>query len=113
MRSIIPNIMNILKDTTTGETYRINICYKCDADKYPTGKPILYPDEFARQEKDGSWTCGECVIEDLNKRKLRVLGPDHRDVKAFIQKEDNDCKRWNNYAKGVNENMNAGLRYQS
>ncbi len=85
--------MAILKDTTTGETYRIHICYKCDTDKYPKGKPIDITDKYARKEKDGSWTCGECVIEEFNKRKLRVLGPDYKDVKAFIQKEDNDCKK--------------------
>jgi hypothetical protein len=62
-------------------------------DKYPTGKPIDITDKYARKEKDGSWTCGECVIEDLNRRKLRVLGPQHPDVKAFIIKEDNECKR--------------------
>jgi hypothetical protein len=31
-------------------------------------------------------------IEEFNNRKIRVSGPQHRDVKAFIQKED---KRWN------------------
>jgi hypothetical protein len=49
--------------------------------------------------------CGESQIEELNKRKMRVLGPQDPDVKAFIRKEDNDCKRWNNYVKRVNENM--------
>jgi hypothetical protein len=86
--------MNILKDTTTGETFRVNICYKCDIDKYPTGKPIDITDKYARREEnDGSWTCSECIIEELNRRKLRVLGPQHPDFKAFITKEDNDCRK--------------------
>jgi hypothetical protein len=38
---------------------------------------------------------GNCKIGELNKRKMRVLGLQHKDVQAFIQKEDNDCKRWN------------------
>jgi hypothetical protein len=104
--------MPILKDTTIGETFRIHICYKCDADKYPTGKPIDITDKYACKEKDGSCTCGECVFEELNRSKLRVLGPDHKDVKAFIQKEDDDCKKWNNYVKRVNQNMGTGLKYQ-
>jgi hypothetical protein len=104
--------MPTLKDTTTGETFRVQICYICDTDKYSTGKPILHTDEFARQEKDGSWTWGECVIEESNKRRLRILGRNHPEVKAFIQKEDNDCKRWNNYTKRVNQNIDADLKYQ-
>jgi hypothetical protein len=31
---------------------------------------------------------------------------------VFIQKEDNDCRRWNNYVKEVNKNMGAGLKYK-
>jgi hypothetical protein len=61
--------MNILKDTTTCETFRVNLCYKCDADIYPTGKLIDITDKYARKEEDGSWTCDECVVEELNKRK--------------------------------------------
>jgi hypothetical protein len=38
---------------------------------------------------------GNCKIGELNKRKMGVLGLQHKDVQAFIQKEDNDCKRWN------------------
>jgi hypothetical protein len=52
------------------------------------------------------------VIEELNKRKMKVLGLQHIDVQAFIQKEDNDCKHWNNYVKRVNQTMGAGLKYQ-
>jgi hypothetical protein len=55
---------------------------------------------------------GNCKIEELNKRKMGVLGLQHKDVQAFIQKDDNDCKRWNNYVKRVNKNMRAGFNYQ-
>jgi hypothetical protein len=41
---ITQNKMPTLKDTVTGETYRIHICYECDPDQYPDqypdGKPI-------------------------------------------------------------------------
>jgi len=30
-------------------------------------------------------------------------------VQAFITREDNDYKRWNQYALRVNKNMNSGL----
>jgi hypothetical protein len=43
---------------------------------------------------------------------MRVLRLQHKDVQAFIQKEDNDCKRWNNYAQRVNKSMRASLKYQ-
>ena len=62
---------------------------------YPRGKPIDISDKYACKEQDGSWTCGECVTKELNTSKLRVLGPQHPDVKAFIAKEDNNCKKWN------------------
>ena len=75
------------------------------------GKQVTVQDVFeavGTYEK-GEWVCGECQIEEFNKRKMRVLGPDHEGVKQFIQKEDADCRKWNNYAKGVYENMGAGL----
>jgi hypothetical protein len=56
-----------------------------------------------------SLTYGKCVIEEVNRRKISVFGPQHPDVKAFIQKEDNDCRRWNNYVKRINQTMGAGL----
>jgi hypothetical protein len=50
--------------------------------------------------------------EEFNKHKMRALGLQHPDVKAFIKKQDNDCKCWNNYVKIVNQTMGAGLEYQ-
>jgi len=55
---------------------------------------------------------GNVRLRKLNKRKMRVLGLQHPDVKAFIQKEDADRKRWNNYVKRVNQTMDAGLKYK-
>ena len=95
--------MPIFKDTETGETFRVHVCYQCDIDRYPTGKPI-----------DASgWVCGDCKVEELNKRKLRVLGPQHPDVQAFITREEREVRRWNQYAIRVNKTMNAGLPYKT
>jgi hypothetical protein len=69
--------MNTLKDTTTGETYRLHICYECDSEQYPDGKPILPSGKLAEPNEKGEWVCGECQIEALNKRKMRVLGLQH------------------------------------
>jgi hypothetical protein len=104
--------MHRLKDATTRENHIIHVCYECDPKQYPEGKPILPSDKLAEPNEKGQWVCGECQIEELNKRKMRVLGLQHPDVKAFIQKEDNNCRRWNNYAKRVNENLGAGLIYK-
>jgi hypothetical protein len=41
------NKMPTLKDTVTGETYRMHICYECDPDQYPEGKPIDPSDKLA------------------------------------------------------------------
>jgi hypothetical protein len=101
-----------LKDITTGETRRIHICYQCDPDIYPKGKPIDSTDWKARPDEKGNWICGDCQVEELNKRKIRVLGPNHPEVKAFMTKEDNDCKSWNNYVKKVNQHMRVGLKYK-
>jgi hypothetical protein len=42
---------------------------------------------------------------------MRVFGLEHPDVKAFIQKEDIDCKRWNQFARRANSTVNASLKY--
>src|SRR5215203_5278775 len=109
IRRIYQNKMHKLKDTTTGENYVIHICYECDPDQYPNGKPILPSDKLAEPNEKGEWVCGECQIETLNKRKIRVLGLQHLEVQRIIQQEDNDCKRWNNYVKRVNQTMGGGL----
>jgi hypothetical protein len=105
--------MHKLKDTTTGENYIIHVCYECDPDQYPNGKPIdPYTDKLAEPNEKGEWVCGECQIEDLNKNKIKVLGLEHKDVKPIIEKEDNECKRWNNGIKNLNQHLKVGLKYR-
>jgi hypothetical protein len=97
------NNIPTLKDIKTGETRRIDICYSRDSDQYPNGKPIDPNDWKARMDEKGEWICGECQVEDLNKRKIRVLGKDHPDSKFIIEQEELKTKAYNNYAKRVNE----------
>ena len=104
--------MNKLKDTTTGQNYIIHVCYECDPDQYPNGKPILPSDKLADPNEKGEWVCGDCQIEELNKRKIHVLGLNHPDVKWFADLENKQTKAYNNYAKRVNENMSARLKYR-
>jgi hypothetical protein len=104
--------MHILRDIKTGERTIIRVCHQCDPDTYPKGKPILPNDMMAKKDEKGNWVCSECQTESLNRMFLRTLGPNHPKCQAFIKQEDNDCKRWNNYVKRVNENMRAGLKYK-
>ena len=39
--------MHKLKDVTTGENHIIHVCYECDPEQYPEGKPILPSDKLA------------------------------------------------------------------
>jgi predicted amidophosphoribosyltransferase len=104
--------MSTLKDITTGEARKIHICYECDPDTYPTGKPIDPSDTLAEPNEKGEWVCGKCQIEEFNKRKLRVLGLQHPEVQRIIQQEHKKVKAWNSYAKKVNRSMNASLKYR-
>ena len=92
--------MPTLKDITAGETRRIHICYSYDIDQYPDGKPIDPSDMLAQKLPSSQWICGECQIEELNKRKLKLFGVNHSDVQYFIQQEDKKVKAWNNYPEG-------------
>jgi hypothetical protein len=89
-------------------TTRISVCYKCDPQTYPRGKPVIN-DEFARREKDGSITCSDCIMEEINKMKLRILGPNHPEVKAFIEAEDKALRRYNDAARRTNAKSNQFL----
>ncbi|HKG89356.1 MAG TPA: AAA family ATPase [Nitrososphaeraceae archaeon] len=65
-----------------------SIYYQCDPEQYPTGKPIDSSDKLAEPNERGEWVCGPCKIEQLNKRKLRVLRLQHPEVQQVIQQED-------------------------
>jgi hypothetical protein len=67
---------------------------------------------LSRPNEKGEWICGDCQIEELHKRKIRVLGEKHPDSKFIIELEDKNVRAYNNYAKRCNENMGAGLKYR-
>ena len=75
--------MSTLKDTTTNETRRIQVCYYCDPDIYENGKPILPSDKYAEKEPNGEWVCGDCKLEEIRMTKMRVLGVNHPEVRQF------------------------------
>jgi hypothetical protein len=54
----------------------------------------------------------EVLARDIETRDIKGWTHVHPDVKWFIQQEDTKTKAYNNYAKRVNENMGAGLKYQ-
>jgi hypothetical protein len=96
------NMVNIIKDMKTGETSIVRICYQCDPDTYPRGKPIINYMNAKKDEK-GNWVCSECQTEDLNKMFLRTLGPQHPKCQAFIKAEDNQVGKYNDAALRLNE----------
>jgi|SRR5215217_2520526 len=102
--------MAILRDIKTGEKSYIHVCYQCDPDIYPKGKPILPTDINAkRDEKTGNWVCSECQTEDLNKMFLRTLGPNHPKCQAFIKEEDRQVQKYNDGARRLNEKAGQHL----
>jgi len=98
-------LINIIKDPKTGR------CFECDPDIYPRGKPIINDPGATKDLNTSKWICSSCQEESLNKIFLCTLGPNHPKCQAFITREDNDCKHWNNYVKRVNQTMGAGLKY--
>jgi hypothetical protein len=96
---------------TTRKRKRGHICYQCDVDIYPIGKPIDDNDKLAELLPDGSgrWTCGEYKIEELN----NVNASSWTHAQAFITREGREVERWNQYTRRVNKTMNAGLPYKT
>ena len=102
---------NILRDMTgTGERTIIHICYKCDPDTYPRGKPIIN-DMNAKKDEKGNWVCSECQTEDLNKMFLRTLGSQHPKCQAVIKAEDNQVRKHNDAARRLNEKSGQYLMF--
>ena len=101
--------MAILKDIKTGETSYIHVCYQCDPDTYPKGKPILPTDTMATKDEKGNWVCSECQTESLNRMFLRTLGPQHPKCQSFIKAEDKRILRYNEAAKRLNEKSGLTL----
>ena len=50
-----------IKGYTTGENYIIHVCYECDPDQSPNGKPIDTKGKLA-ETFSGKWVCGTYMI---------------------------------------------------
>jgi hypothetical protein len=94
-------MINIIKDNK-GNSNVVHLCFSCDPETYPTGKPII-DDINAKKDEKGNWICSECQEEELNKMFLRTLGPQHPKCQYFIQKEDRKVLEHNNAAKKLND----------
>jgi hypothetical protein len=44
-----------------------HLCYECDPDIYPKGKPIFNDLGAKKDEKTGKWVCSDCITERINK----------------------------------------------
>jgi hypothetical protein len=100
---------NYLRDMTTGKKYIISMCHYCDAETYPTGKPIDPTDWRAVKTEKGDYKCGNCVVEDRVKMGIRTLGPEHPNVKYHIDEDRHNVDLWNDMADALNkENREKG-----
>ena len=48
-------MINIIRDPKTGNTDMIHICYDCDVDLYPRGKPIINDPGATKDLDTGKW----------------------------------------------------------
>jgi hypothetical protein len=95
-------MINIIRDPKTGITDVIHICFDCDPDIYPRGKPIINDPGATKDLNTGKWICGPCQEERLNKMFLRTLGPNHPKCQAFIKAEDRKVLKHNDAARRLN-----------
>ena len=95
-------MINIIKDPKTGITDVIHLCFECDPDIYPRGKPIVN-DLSATKDEKGNWICSSCQEESLNRMFLRTLGINHPKVQCFIAAEDRKVRKYNDAARRLNE----------
>src|SRR5215207_11753927 len=95
-------LINIIKDPKTGITDVVHLCFECDPDLYPRGKPIIN-DPGATKDEKGNWVCSSCQEESLNKMFLRTLGPQHPKCQSFIKAEDKRVRKHNDAARRLNE----------
>ena len=93
----------------TGETSIVRICYQCDPDTYPRGKPIINDMNAKKDDKTGQWVCSECQTESLNRMFLRTLGPQHPKCQALIKAEDKKVLKYNDGARRLNDRSGQHL----
>jgi hypothetical protein len=80
--------MPILKDTRTGETFRVQKCKYCDHEP-----ALVYPwDKMAQRIDDSSYKCGPCSKGDLENRIVKVT-PNSERAKEIIVEENSQVQR--------------------
>jgi hypothetical protein len=60
-------IIKVIKDPKTGITDVIHMCYSCDIEDYPAGKPIVNDPGATKDLNTGKWVCSSCQEESLNR----------------------------------------------
>ena len=80
-----------------------HLCYECDPDIYPKGKPIFNDLGAKKDEKTGKWVCSDCITECINKGRIKRLGINHPDVQGFIKVEERKVLKHNDAARRLNE----------
>ena len=101
--------MAILRDPKTGSMNTIHICYDCDPDTYPTGKPIVDNEKAIQLPNSTKVVCSECFEERINKSRIKVLGVNHPESQRIIRAEDREVLRHNDAAKRLNDKAGTVL----
>jgi hypothetical protein len=102
-------LINIIRDPKTGITDVIHICYECDPDEFPRGKPIINDPGATKDLNTGKWSCSYCNEERINKHRIKRLGVNHPDVQYIIQAEDRKVLQHNDAAKRLNDKAGVML----
>jgi|SRR5215207_8577594 len=102
-------MINIIRDPKTGITDVIHLCFECDPNEFPKGKPIVNDPGAQKDLNTGKWICSECREESINKHRIKRLGVNHPDVQGIIKEEDMKVLRHNTAAKRLNDKARATL----
>jgi hypothetical protein len=106
-------MINFNKDPKTGITDVVYLCFDCDPDIYPKGKPIVNDPGAVKDLNTGKWSCSSCISERINKARIRRLGENHPDVQYIIKAEDRKVLQHNIAAKRLNDKAGQYLmRYK-
>jgi len=105
--------MAILRDPKTGNMNTIHVCYDCDKETYPKGKPIIDNEKAIQLPNSDKIVCSECFEERINKSKIKLRGVNHPQSQQIILAEDRAVGELNRAAKRLNDKAGTiCLRYK-
>ena len=54
---------------------------------------------YTRQEKDGSWKCGDCMIFEIQQKIVRITPNSERahEILEELEEENRQVQRWNKH----------------